>query len=437
MKKVLLIIQREYLTRVRKWSFIITTLLAPLGFAGLFMVMIFLAQNTETEKRIAVIDESGIFKNNLADTKNLHFKFVKDSLASLELTYKAQEFDGILYIPEIKNLSTPRGIQYRSEDHLGIASLAYVKEELADAIRKRKIEDVSLDPKMLDQLREVDMQLETITLGEEGEKTVDSKIAMGMGYIMGFAIYMILLVYGTMVMKGVVEEKSNKIVEVIVSSVKPFQLMLGKIIGVGAVGLTQFVLWGILIVVIQFALAFAFNDQLQQLAEFQANQGQALSAGQSPEEMQIMIAELIEGTKNINFTAIFFQFIFFFFGGYLLYGALFAAIGAAAGEEGEGQSLNFIVSIPIIISIVIMTSVVQEPNSSLAIWSSIFPFTSPVVMPSRLAFEPPVWQLLLSMVMLILGFLFTTWLAGRIYRVGILMHGKKVSIKDLAKWVKG
>ena len=437
MKKVFLIIQREYWTRVRKKSFIITTLLAPLGFAAFFVVMILLAQNSESEKRIAVIDESGIFKNNISDTRNLHFKFVDDELAALELTYRAQQFDGILYIPQLKNLSSPRGIQYRSEDHLGISSLAHVQEELSDAIIKRKIEAASLDPKMLEDLQEVDMQLETITLGEEGEKTVDSKIAMGLGYIMGFAIYMILLVYGTMVMKGVVEEKSNKIVEVIVSSVKPFQLMLGKIIGVGAVGLTQFVLWGILIVVIQFVLAFAFSDQLQQLAEFQASQGQAMSAGQSPEEMQVFIADLIEGTKNINFTAIFFQFLFFFFGGYMLYGALFAAIGAAAGEEGEGQSLNFIVSIPIIISIVIMTAVVQEPNSTLAVWSSIFPFTSPVVMPSRLAYEPPIWQIITSMLCLVGGFLFTTWLAGRIYRVGILMSGKKVSFKDLAMWVKG
>lgn len=437
MNKVLLIIQREYLTRVKKKSFIITTLLAPLGFAAFFMVTIFLAQNNQSDKKIIVVDDSGIFKNNFADTDYLHFKFLDGNLDSLEKTYVTDGYDGILYIPEIKNLSTPRGIEYRSEDHLGVASKGHIEKQMTRVIRKKKIELAQVDPKILKEIDDIDLQLTTVTLGEEGNKKVSAEIAMALGYIMGFAIYMVLLVYGTMVMKGVVEEKTNKIVEVIISSVKPFQLMLGKIIGVGAVGLTQFALWGILIVIIQFAMTLLFADQIQELAKLQQSGGTEMYGGQDPEEMALFISELIEGTKNINFTAIFFQFVFFFFGGYMLYGALFAAIGSAAGEEGEGQSMNFIVSIPIIISIVIMTSVVQDPNSSLAVWSSIFPFTAPVVMPARLAFEPPVWQLILSMVFLILGFLFTTWLAGRIYRVGILLHGKKVTLKDLAMWVKG
>ncbi len=437
MNKVLLIIQREYITRVRKKSFIITTLLAPLGFAAFFMVTIFLAQNNQSDKKIAVIDDSGIFKGNFADTDYLHFKFVDDSLQLLEKSYVSDGYDGILYIPEIKNLSAPRGIEYRSEDHLGVASKSHVEKQLQRVIRKKKIALAEIDPNVLEEIDDIDLSVTTVTLGEEGEKKVSAEIAMALGYIMGFAIYMVLLVYGTMVMKGVAEEKTNKIVEVIISSVKPFQLMLGKIVGVGAVGITQFALWGILIVIIQFVLTLAFADQLQELSQLQQSGQAEMYGGQDPEEMALFVSELIESAKNINFTAIFIQFVFFFFGGYMLYGALFAAIGSAAGDDGENQSMNFIVSIPIIISIVIMTSVVQDPNSSLAVWSSIFPFTAPVVMPARLAFEPPLWQILASMFFLILGFLFTTWLAGRIYRVGILLHGKKVTMKDLAMWVKG
>lgn len=436
MNKVWLIIQREYLTRVRKKSFIITTLLAPLGFAAFFIIMIFLAKGSDTERKIAVVDEEGFFTNRFEDTRNIHFKFSDEGVDLLKETYIAEGYDGILYIPKLVNISSPRGIQYLSESQLGIGAKQHIESQLKKVIRNKKIDDAGLDKKTLDQIDEVDIQLETITLGEEGEKTVNTEVAMGLGYMMGFAIYMVLLIYGTMVMRGVVEEKTNKIVEVMVSSVKPFQLMLGKIIGVGAVGLTQFVLWGILGGGLLVLLSFIFQDEIQAMEQMNS-QTQMYGPGQDPEEMAMQMAEMYQGLKSLPLTQIFLQFIYYFFGGYLLYGALFAAIGSASNEEGDGQSLNFIVSIPIIISIVIMTSVVQEPNSSLAVWSSIFPFTSPVVMPARLAFEPVWWQRALSMLALIGGFLFTTWLAGRIYRTGILLYGKKVTLKDIAKWVKG
>lgn len=436
MSKVWLIIQREYWTRVRKKSFIVTTLLAPLGFAAFFIVMIFLAKGSDTERKIAVIDEEGFFTNRFEDTRNIHFKFSDEGLELLKETYVAEGYDGILYIPKLVNISSPRGIQYLSESQLGIGAKQHIEAQISKVIRNKKIDDAGLDKKTLDQIDQVDIQLETITLGEEGEKTVNTEVAMGLGYMMGFAIYMVLLIYGTMVMRGVVEEKTNKIVEVMVSSVKPFQLMLGKIIGVGAVGLTQFVLWGILGGGLLVLLSFIFQDEIQAMEQMNS-QAQMYGPGQDPEEMAMQMAEMYQGLKSLPLTAIFLQFVYYFFGGYLLYGALFAAIGSASNEEGDGQSLNFIVSIPIIISIVIMTSVVQEPNSSLAIWSSIFPFTSPVVMPARLAFEPTWWERALSMLMLIGGFLFTTWLAGRIYRTGILLYGKKVTLKDIAKWVKG
>lgn len=434
MKKVWLIIEREYITRVRKKSFIITTLLAPLGFAAFFGIVIFLAKYQQTDRRIAVVDKSGMFEHQLQDRSNIHFFFETMPFDTLQYAYKALEYDGILYIPDKVNLTNPRGITYYSDAQLGIVAEQHIEKQIVKVIKKKKIEEEHLDEKTLDRIDNIDLEVTYDIRDENGEKTVDSAVAAAMGYLMGFAIYTILLVYGTMVMKSVAEEKTNKIVEVVISSVKPFQLMLGKIIGVGAVGITQFILWGILISIVYASFGFMFHDQLQNL------QSMSSGPGMSAEQQEEVVGQILtawDAFQQLPLLSIFLQFVFYFFGGYMLYGALFAALGSATGDEGENQSLSVIVSIPIIISIIIMTTVVQDPNSTLAKFSSIFPFSSPIVMPARLAFQPAIWERLLSMALLVVGFLFTTWLAGRIYRVGILLYGKKVSLKDLAKWVRG
>lgn len=429
MKKILLIVQREYITRVRKTSFIITTLLAPVGFALFFLAVIFLADYGESKKRIAVIDESGYFKNKFADDQSLYFLFVDTPLAYMELNYQALNYDGIIYIPQLKNLSNPRGIQYRSDKQLGIKPKQYIEGQLKKVLRNEKIEQASINKDVLKELEDVKVNLTSIIYGEQGEKTGNTAVATVLGYMMGFIIYMVLFVYGTMVMKGVMEEKTSRIVEVIASSVRPFQLMLGKVIGIGAVGLTQFILWAVLILITNLILGIVFSSSIAEMSQFASNPELAPSAD------QVQIAMAMENIDQIDFKAIFLYFIFYFLGGYLLYGSLFAAIGSATNDEGDVQSFTFFVSLPIIVSIFIMMSVVQEPDSALAVWSSIIPFTSPIVMPARIPFEPDTWQIVLSMISLIAGFLFTSWLAAKIYRTGILMYGKKVTVKELARWV--
>lgn len=437
MNKVWLIIQREYWTRVRKKSFLLTTILAPLGFVALFAITILVSLGGQKDRKIVVIDESGYFKSKLADQNGLYFKYQDTSLAYMNEVYKNLGYDGILYIPQPANWQTVRP-EYRSDGQLGQSAKGHITNQITKITRNILIEKENVDKAALEKINNIDVSVSEKIIGQEEEKEASAELGMAMGYILGFAIYIVLLVYGTMVMKGVAEEKTSKVVEIIISSVKPFQLMMGKIIGVGMVGLTQFLIWGIMITVFQFVLVFAFADQLAELSAL--SQDPALAASQ-PDEAEI--AKVIEAFKQINLLQLFTIFLFYFFGGYMLYGSLFAAIGSAAGDEVDSNnSLSFVVSIPIIVSIMIMTSVVREPSSTLASFASIFPLTSPVVMPARLGFGfdalPELyWQLPLSMVMLVLGFVFTTWLAGRIYRTGILMQGKKVTLKDLGMWLRG
>lgn len=433
MKKIFIIIEREYLTRVKKKSFIVTTILAPLGFALFFVTVIFLSGYGESKKRVAVIDESGYYKGNFADNNSLYFTFIDTPLGSLELHFKQMNYDGILYIPKLQNLTNVRGIEYRSDKNLGIKSLQYIEEEITRVTKEIKIERANIDKEVIKQISEVDVKMNTIIYGDEGEKSGSTLIATALGYMMGFTIYMVMFIYGTMVMRSVMEEKNNRILEVMASSVKPFQLMLGKIIGVGAVGLTQFVLWGILIFITNIILSMVFSANLAEMQQLAMSQN--MGGMQAPPD-QYEMAMALSSFQDINFTQIGLLFLVYFLGGYLLYGALFAAIGAASGEDQDSQSLNFIVSLPIIISIFIMMTAIQEPENNLAFWGSIIPFTSPVVMPALIPFGIPAWQIILSIVLLIAGFIFTTWIAAKIYRVGILMYGKKVSLKELFKWLK-
>jgi ABC-2 type transport system permease protein len=433
MKKIWIIIEREYLSRVKKKSFIITTFLVPTGFALLFIASIFLSGYGENKKRIAVIDESGYFKGRFADSKSLYFSFVDTPLRALELHYKQMNFDGILYIPELQNLTNVRGIEFRSDKNLGIKSQQYMEKEVERVVKDVKLEKSNVAPELMKQLADVNVKMKTVIYGDEGKKTGSTLIATVLGYIMGFTIYMVMFIYGTMVMKSVMEEKANRILEVMASSVKPFQLMLGKVVGVGAVGLTQFILWGVLIFFTNLILTVTFSASLAEMQQMAMSQNMG-GIEQAPDRYEAALA--LSSLKDINFLQIGLLFLVYFLGGYLLYGALFAAIGAASSEDQDSQTLTFIVSLPIIISIFIMMTAIQEPQNELAFWGSVIPFTSPIVMPALIPFGVPAWQIILSIVLLIAGFIFTTWLASKIYRVGILMYGKKVSMKELLKWLR-
>lgn len=433
MNKLWLIIQREYLSRVKKRTFILTTILTPLAI-GLFMVVLtfILRYESDDVKRIAVLDKENIL-NTLSDEKNLFFKFEEVSLEEMKKTYVEKDYDAIMVIPPLKNLQDTRlTVFYYSDDQLGLDMRFMIENKLQKSIRKYKITALNLDAKELESLdTKVSINPEPIDDSKADSSPMAAGVGAAIGGFMGFIMYMAVFIYGTMVMRSVMEEKTNRIVEVMISSVKPFQLMLGKIIGVGGVGLTQLTIWAALIPIISIIVQSVFGVDLESSADMSSAAAQI-----DPDDMQGMVQQVIVEIKALNWWVILPLFLFYFIGGYFLYASLFAAVGSAIGDDiGEGQSLTIPISIPVAIAFYIMIVVVKAPQSSLATWSSIFPFFSPIVMPSRLAFSPPLWEVIVSMLVLIATSLFFVWLSARIYRIGILMYGKKASFKELGKWL--
>ncbi|MFN4880734.1 MAG: ABC transporter permease [Bacteroidota bacterium] len=432
MNKTWIIIKREYITRVRKKLFLVTTILAPLGIA-LISVLPVLMSTVSTEKTvIGVIDDSkidstGLFFEKFQNDNSLEFIYLTNSYEQAKNEYTSSGLNGILYISPEFNMYEGTGVEYYSQEQLGLKSQSNIEKQMSQITRELKLAKIEITPEIIDQLSK-DVRIKSIVSNEQGTQEGNTAIATMIGSIMGFVIYIVMLMYGTMVMRGVMEEKTNRIAEVMVSSVKPFQLMLGKIVGIGMVGLTQFIIWIIIVVSIQMGVGLFYGEQMAQLQTMQPGVGM-----EQPQNITAL-AKAFGDIAQLPWVYIVSSFLFFFLGGYLLYAALFAAVGSATGEEGD-QSLTFIVTLPVIISIMIMINTLEQPNGTLAIVSSMIPFTAPIVMCARLPFHPPLWQLILSMLSLTGGFIFTTWLAGRIYRVGILMYGKKVTLKELGKWI--
>ena len=436
MNKLWLIIKREYLVRVRKKTFILATLLTPLGILVFYGLMFFIPQWTSTTQRIIVKDDSGIFTRPIADSKRAKFKFSTESLEDLRKTYKDEKFDGVLYIPPFKNLNNELPIQYFSDQQIPITDKAFIESRIERRIRDYKMTEVGLSQNQLDELKtDVTLKQTKQTLNDKGEieeddnQVANAGIATAISFMLSMFFYIALILYGQMVMRSVMEEKINRIVEIIISSVKPFQLMLGKIIGVAGVGLTQFLIWGIALTFIQMVLVPFF------IAGAPAPDAAMVDAAQN-EELLGQAMAIMEAFEKQNWTLILPMIIIYFLGGYFIYASLFAAVGSAVGEDqGEAQSLLLPIMLPIIIALVISTSMISNPNSSLAVFGSIFPLFSPIVMPARLAFDPPIWEVVLSVVVLFASAFFFVWLSARIYRVGIFMYGKKPSFKEIAKWM--
>lgn len=433
MNKLWLIIQREYLTRVKKRSFILSTLLTPLAFGVLFIVIgvIFSYESDET-RTIAIVDQGNILERKISDSKNLYFQFPSSSLDNLKKAVENKTYDGVLLIPEVKDLySKDLTIYYYSKSPPTLDVQSFIERRVEKSLRDYKIGQLSMEPKQIEALNtKVTIDPEPLKDTDENVSQISTVIGVALGNIMGIIMYIVVFVYGMMVMRSVMEEKTSRIVEVMISSVKPFQLMLGKIVGVGAVGLTQFIIWAIMIPLISVGVNLIFNFDMNNMAEM-PQQSQI-----DPEDLQGMITLVIQELGSQNWWLILPTFVLYFLGGYFLYASMFAAIGSAIGDDmGEGQSLTLPISIPIVIALYIMLVTVRAPHSTLAIWSSIFPLFSPIVMPARLAFDPPLWQLALSLCVLIATVIFCIWLAGRIYRVGILMYGKKSSVKEIFKWM--
>lgn len=433
MKKVLLIIQREYLTRVRNRTFIISTILTPLLFVGLLTAVTVISIKNIDHEKVAIIDHTNILNGRIENTKALTFEFPKGVDSN---NYIAKGYSAILYASESANNS------YRliSKKQFGMVAAGDLEERINQSVENNLLKSkYNIDTKELEAERKKAGGAHIEQTYQEGSevKKGNSGLAYAIGYGSGFLIYITLLIYGTMVMRGVSEEKTNRIAEVVISSVKPFQLMIGKIVGIGAVGLTQFLIWIILLITLMSAAtAFVSKETLQQAQEstqqMPGGNLQATPAASGFNEFKDVLSEA-------NWPLIVGCFLFYFLFGYLFYASLFAAVGSTVNEDAhDAQSLQFPITMPIIISIVIMMNAITNPSGSLATWASLIPFCSPIVMMGRIPFgvpgTVPYWQLILSMLLLIIGFLFTTWVSAKIYRTGILMYGKKPSWKEIGKW---
>ena len=433
MRQLRLIIQREYWTRVRRKSFLLATLLTPLAF-GVFVVVVnyILQYKSDEAIRIAVIDEGQLFSGGIADEENIFFKIVDTDLATIKENFSSFDYHGILVTPPPGNLQQQQyRARYYTDQKLTLELEPVLIDRLRTALRKHKVAELQLDERSLEALNsQVDIEPKSVTPETVVGTSMAGKIAAVIGMVMAFFMYITVFVYGMMVMRSVMEEKTNRSVEVMISTVKPFPLMLGKIIGVGMVGLTQVLAWAILVplMLIGVNLLFGFDMSATNLPEAPPELGDV--------DPQVLAAQIMTELGTFNWWLILPLFLLYFLGGYFMYAALFAAVGSAMGDDlGEGQSLTIPITIPVILGFYITIAAIQSPNSGLAIWASYFPLFSPIVMPARLPFDPPWWEITISLTLLIGTCIGLIWLSGRIYRVGILLYGKKVTLWEMSKWV--
>jgi ABC-2 type transport system permease protein len=431
MKKILLILQREYLVRVQKKSFVIMTLLGPLLIAAIYAVPVFLALRENKVRNIAVVDESGLLKDTFKGSKQLVFTPIGNSLQTGKQAVLDEKYYAVLYVPRI-SVDNPAGIKLFSKKGISMEVEGAVERSLKKEIEDVKLQQAGIDKQVLERI-DTKVSVDTMNLTDgEGERDSSTGAAFVVGFAAAFIIYISIFIYGVQVMRGVIEEKTNRIVEVIISSVKPFQLMIGKITGIALVGLTQFLLWIILGTAISTA-ALSLLKSKDDVSQEQMDA--ALKESPALEQRANMPEKVIAALNTLNIPLLLGTFLFYFLGGYLIYSALFAAVGAAADSDTDTQQFMFPITIPLILSFVLAQYVIKNPAGPLALWVYIIPLTSPIIMMVRIPFGPPAWEIALSMVLLVLGFLLITWIAARIYRVGILMYGKKVSYKELGKWV--
>lgn len=430
MNKILLIIQREFLNRVQKKSFLIATILVPLIIPAIIGTLVYISIQQEKNAKketIHYVDESHTFK---PDSSKYIFKEFSGTIADAIEAYKHSDDFGLLYIPSFE-ISQPLTVTLRTKVNHSINDETQVKSILENQIKDLKMKKLHLDQRILDSLK-TNVSIKTINISESQEKASNSLVMAGIGTVCGILMYMFVFIYGTQIMQGVIEEKTSKVVEVIVSSVRPFQLMMGKIIGLASVGLLQFTIWIVLMTTLTFGVFGYFGiDPPQQQAMQQISTEVAAQQAAMSSEFMNGISELL----SLPWGYIIFVFIFYFLGGYLLYGALFAAVGSSVDSPAEAQQFMFPITIPLLVSYMsLFMFILKDPHGPASFWLSIIPLTSPIAMMGRVAFGVPLWELLLSMSLLIGGFILTTWVAGRIYRIGILMHGTKINYKVMAKW---
>ena len=436
MGKLKLIIKREFFAKVKNKSFIIMTILSPLLMVGFGSLIVFLNQkNSEEVRTIAYVDDSQLLDSVFVNTSSI--KYVNLTALGIDEARNQAEklYYGVLYIPKIDSLNTiSKGISFYSEDTPSLSLLGDIENKLEKKIRDLKIEQLNFD---VAKIKATETNVDIVTENFSGEKSskIGSVLRMIAGGGFGYLIFMFIIIYGTSVMRSVIEEKTSRIIEVIISSVKPFQLMLGKILGNALAGILQFIIWAISIGLILTVLAYVFNIEAASSgsAMGQMNPEMVQQMQQSSvTDLQVALAEL----KNLPILTMFFSFIFYFLGGYLIYSSIYAAIGAAVDSETDTQQFMMPVLMPLMIAIYVGFSVIENPHGPIALGFSLFPLTSPIVMLMRIPFGVPWWQIAVSMALLLVTFVGIVWFAAKIYRVGILMYGKKPSYKELYKWLK-
>lgn len=440
MKNIFLVLKREYLTRVRKKSFIVMTILGPLLIGAFYGFIGWTAMSSISLKKVEVIDQSNLFKGKFKNTEELAYSYSSQSLDNAKKNFVKSGQDALVFIPD-NIMENPKGVKIFSEKSLSIEFQSKIEKTIENEIETIKLTEAGITQKVLEDAK-MNVNSETISLSKEGEKSNSSIAATVIGYICAFLIYITVFIFGVQVMRSVMEEKTSRIVEVIISSIKPFELMMGKIIGVALVGLTQFILWIILSFAITTAATAMFGEKFAGSPQQRIEQVQNMPQAQEIEKQVKkdngaggFYGKAMKAVQTLPWVTILVCFIFYFLGGYLLYSALFGAVGSAVDSETDVQQFMLPITLPIIFSLAIAQFVIREPDGNLAFWTSMIPFTSPIIMMVRIPFGVPVWQIILSMALLTGGFIGTTWLAARIYRVGILMFGKKPTFKEIGKWI--
>ncbi|WP_375236213.1 ABC transporter permease [Winogradskyella sp.] len=435
MNHLSLIIKREYLTKIKNKSFIIMTFLSPLIMIALISVVAYLSQlNNDKKRTISILDESGLFSETFKNTANTTYNYISNStVREAKAFVKEKEQYGLLYISNGDLETVSKSVRFYSEDSPSLTIMSGLENKIERKLREEKLISNGLDIKQIENSR---VNVSVAQESFEGQKSskIDNILKLAFGGITGYLLFMFIIIYGNMIMRSVIEEKTSRIIEVIISSVKPIQLMMGKIIGTSLAGVTQFAIWIILLGVLSTILSIVFNIDLMSV---QTPQQEVVQQAMDNPVLQDEITLALQSFQNLPLANLIIAFLLFFIGGYLLYSSLYAAVGAAVDNETDTQQFMLPILMPLILAVYVgVFTVIDDPHGTVSMIFSFVPFTSPVVMLMRIPFGVPIWQQIVSLIILIGTFTSTVWFAAKIYRVGILMYGKKASYKELFKWLK-
>ena len=435
MNKIGLIIKREYLTRVRKRSFLIMTFLGPILMAAIYIIPIMLALNSSTDHlRVAVVDESHWFEDRFTSNKEHTFVTMPGQpIDSVKEMVKTGVFDMALYVPPTQ-LNIPSNATLYSIRQVPMEVETYISSVMEKEIEDQKLMAKGVDPEIVSAVK-TNVNLSIMRMDEKGnEKETFTQVQFTLGIILAMLVYMFIIFFGGQVMQGVSEEKTNRIIEVIISSVKPFQLMMGKIIGVSLVALTQFVMWILLTAVLYVGFSAFIGISHPDMLSSGTVMAQEITSNDIVNNESVQ--SILQIVHSIDFGTIIACFLIFFILGYLLYATLYAAIGSLVDNNTDSQQFTLPVTVPLLVAIISSFYIVNNPDGALSVWLSMIPFTSPISMMVRIPFGVPIWQIVVSVLLLAGTFVFMTWFAAKIYRTGILMYGKKLTYKEIFKWLK-